>query len=135
VGRAAIFAGASACWTAASTPTSSTTVSNAQSAGMAAISGVVTDAATHQPIAGASVQLIPQIGATQPTQTDASGHYHFANVAAGTYTLAFDAVGGGHLNQPISVKAGEVRRADIALETPSNIPMPYGAPPARRRVV
>ncbi len=49
------------------------------------ISGVVETEKDHQPIAGTRVEL-RELG--KSVTTDEHGHYHFGNVAPGTYTLA-----------------------------------------------
>ncbi|MBN1964027.1 MAG: DUF4255 domain-containing protein [Anaerolineae bacterium] len=57
------------------------------------IGGTVTNNATGEPVAAANVTLdeIPGLSAT----TDASGHYHFANIPVGNYTLRASAGGIG----------------------------------------
>jgi hypothetical protein len=82
-------------------------------------------------------------GGTQPfvTVTDGNGLYSIAGVPEGPYTLVLDrgarrqvlAVAGKELIVNLSVAAAPVRTAPPYDRT--NIPKPYGAPPARKRIV
>jgi len=149
VTRAAIFSVAVAgCWTgptaepATTTTTETHTETEAPPAVTGAIDGTVTDSATGQPVAGASVRLDNKL----VTTTDYNGHYKFAGVAAGSHTIAVSTNGnrnhggGAYATAQIEVRAA-LARADIQLALPvptfdpNNIPKPYGAPPARRRLV
>ena len=51
------------------------------------LSGQVTDAGTHDPITGATVQVVDNAGTTNTVGTDASGHYSVTNLAAGAATV------------------------------------------------
>ncbi|MBV8758229.1 MAG: carboxypeptidase regulatory-like domain-containing protein [Deltaproteobacteria bacterium] len=157
--RAAIFSAATTaavtgCWTgpvaepATSTTTSERTERNPDThatdtpATTGAIDGTVMDSTSGQPVAGAQVSL----DGKQVTTTDYNGHYKFAGVAAGTHTITVAthgnrAHGGGAYASANVVVHGGLARADIAVVLPqptfdpNSIPKPYGAPPARRRLV
>jgi len=106
----------------------------------ARVEGIVTNSRTGQALVGYPVTIRPtKAAATQATATDANGHYAFAKLPAGDYQLQF---GQPMPRRPPTVVAvtlhvGEVKRHDqaIFIPEPSNIPMPYGAPPARERIV
>lgn len=59
-------------------------------AGSSSVSGVVTDASTGQPVAGASVGIgVGTVGSTaQYATTAANGSYSFTGIASGTYNLS-----------------------------------------------
>ena len=65
------------------------------------ITGMVTDAATSNAIAGATVSYN---GGS--TTTDTSGNYEFANVAAGSVTVNVSASGYGNASNSVTVAAG-----------------------------
>jgi len=105
------------------------------------IEGIVTNQATGLPIAGTTIEL--QSHATNKSRTavtDGNGHYAFLDVEPGDYDLI-----GMRSNNPrrapqqtaLTVGEGAQVHRDLVVFVPqaSNIPMPYGAPPARRRVV
>ncbi len=76
----------------------------------AQISGTVVDAATHQPVKHATVNLMAPNHGIQPTSTDATGAFSFDALAEGQYVLSAT-----HQNYPpvqgrsrkVEVKAGE----------------------------
>ena len=157
--RAAVFAGATltsaaltgACWTGSAPPTT-TPVDDTQTQGpveanpaaipAGTIRGVVRNHATAAPVIGVRVMLrADATGALMQGLTDEHGEYVFSGLAPGSYTIT---------NQPnhprqapvqisVELPADTGARGDFAIAVPapnhSNIPMPYGAPPARRRVV
>jgi hypothetical protein len=108
------------------------------------IQGVLTDSASSQPLANwpVSVTSVDQPPTMQPrtAQTDVNGHYAFVDLPPGNYVVQF-----GYNNHPrrpaptrnVLVKEHEVQTVDeqVYIPPPSNVPMPYGAPPVRRRVV
>lgn len=105
----------------------------------AALAGVVTEAGTKTPLANVTVELRDANGQIVATNTDARGSYEFPTVAPGDYQLvlkysSYDAA--GSTQQPVSVRA-DATELDIALPVlrRAPIPKPYGAPPARRRIV
>jgi hypothetical protein len=72
-------------------------------------------------------------------QTDGTGTYTISGLPPGSYKVTLPS---NHPRRPAPVKAvtlktGETLQVDLAMyiPPPSNIPMPYDAPPARRRVV
>jgi thermitase len=80
-----------------------------------AISGTVTDAATHAAIAGATVST----GQTSTT-TGSGGTYTIANLPAGSYTVSVSASGYTGASQVVSVTAGHTSSAvDFALTKPT----------------
>jgi hypothetical protein len=81
------------------------------------------------------------------TQTDATGTYTFDGVPAGNYILKY---GYGEFRRGMSapmpppqtrvkLASGEHKKLDLVFFLPhkpdTHLPTPYGAPPARRRVV
>ncbi|HSN25515.1 MAG TPA: carboxypeptidase regulatory-like domain-containing protein [Kofleriaceae bacterium] len=162
VTRAAVFSAAAGaavagCWTGpvAEPATSNTmttgdtgtnaTTTNATGGSAAvtgAIDGVVSDAQTGQPVAGARVSL----DGRQSTTTDYNGHYKFAAVPPGTHQISVSTQGnrnhgGGAYAAATVVVHAALARADVQIDLPTptfdpnSIPKPYGAPPARRRFV
>jgi hypothetical protein len=112
-------------------------------AGTSAIQGTLKNSQSAAPLANWPVQLqSPSQPSMQPrnTQTDANGHYAFVDLPAGDYVLVF-----GYDNHPrrraprqnVTLGDHDAKTVDqqIFIPPPSNIPMPYGAPPARGRVV
>ncbi len=67
------------------------------------IQGHITNSATGQPIAGASVALR---GTIVGTDTDANGNYRLPNVAPGTYTLGVRLVGYANQERRVEVANG-----------------------------
>jgi hypothetical protein len=157
--RAAVFASAtlvstSGCWTSSSTTTSSpatqTTAvenqppSNETAAG--AITGHVYNSQTHESIASVGVTLISPDRKRVTARTDSQGTFVFSGLAPGDYTLEWiqeptnrrrDPDEARTMRQTVLVGAGQTAVADITLyfPIPSNVKMPYGAPPRRGRVV
>ena len=90
-------------------------LSDAPSTGSAELSGAVTDP-SGAVIPGATVRLQGAAGVFTAT-SDASGHYAFAAVPPGTYTLSFDAPGfAGKQMQGFTLKPRERRQLDVAVE-------------------
>jgi hypothetical protein len=160
VGRAAIFASASACWTSTTSGPPNTPVRNgvasegsgsaqtdevlipAPGTGFASIGGIATDSATGQPLANVNIQIYPESGqGTQWAKSDAQGHYAVTDLPPGKYGLQFKGPGDPGRMAPethyVELRAGDRKRLDAPVDNRdwSNIPMPYGAPPMRRRVV
>ncbi|HUS28329.1 MAG TPA: carboxypeptidase-like regulatory domain-containing protein [Kofleriaceae bacterium] len=165
VSRAAIFgvgaSAAAACWTSSSPGTTTTSggggdqVSNHGSGqpagdlpvptpatGFAALYGVCSNAATGQPLPNTRVELIPGVGAgLKSVMCDSQGRYAVSDLAPGEWNVRFWAPNDPGRMAPTSqfleLKAGDSKRVDGTVDVRdwSNIPMPYGAPPQRRRVV
>jgi len=103
--------------------------------------GTVVDQA-GAPLVGASIALSLEARMYNAT-TDERGHYAFDEVAPGTYTVSFNfsrpspmGVQQGSEAKQVVVSAGSDQRVDAKLQvTDTPMAMPYGAPPARRRVV
>ena len=156
--RAAIFAtaalGAPACWSgkaAETTPTDPThqrgsgdgtghtEVTHVPDAGTGTIVVTLVDN-NGNPVAGRQVHLVGGQGSSEPEAvTDARGQATFPNVPPGTYTVRSH---DGHPRHSPSVasvvvKSGEIAasRLTVYIQPYSPTPMPYGAPPSRRRVV
>ena len=96
----------------------------------------------NTPVPGRWVRLVGgQSPANQQVTTDARGIATFANVPPGSYKI--EAHDGHPRHSPtvinVTVKAGETAQSTMAVYVqqynPNQIPMPYGAPPVRRRVV
>ena len=75
------------------------------------LAGVVTDASTQRPIAGAQVSVQ---GSNRQTLTNASGEYRL-NVAAGASTVAFSTLGYGSQTRSVTVSAGATVTLNVAL--------------------
>lgn len=110
--------------------------------GMASIGGICRDSATGQPLANVNVEIIPGVGADKRgTKSDARGRYAVDNLPPGDWNVRFwgprDAQRMAPPSQFVTLKAGDAQRIDGNVDNRdwSNVPMPYGAPPARRRVV
>lgn len=147
--RAAVFAGLSACWTSTSTaPSQPPPPPPADAAGSAverpptdgqSLAGKVVDARTRNPLSSVVVDLRDEHGRVAQTHTDDVGRYRFDSIAQGNYQLVFSYSTGvevGTWQQPVVV-GDRPAEVDIALQLlrRAPTPKPYGAPPARRRVV
>ncbi len=148
--RAAVFAGLTACWSSNDAaqpqtppprppPDAQVVDAEVASSSTAALSGVVTEAGTRTPIANVTVELRDANGQVTATTTNERGAYELVTITPGDYQLVFryssyDSVGSAQ--QPVSVRDVPAR-VDIAIPLlrRAPIPKPYGAPPARRRIV
>jgi hypothetical protein len=74
-----------------------------QSPGNAAITGVIVDARTKAPLAGARVELVE---VSQSTITAADGRFAFPRLAAGRYTLTISLIGYSFVRRTADVAAG-----------------------------
>lgn len=110
--------------------------------GTSRIEGLVTDSTTNRPMGKVRVELHsgdnpPRI---QPrsTQTDVNGRYAFVELPAGRYVVMFGVPDPRvAARRVIDLGDGDRQYAswEVYTQPASNIPTPYGAPPARRRVV
>jgi uncharacterized repeat protein (TIGR01451 family) len=57
------------------------------------LTGQVTDSGTHQPIAGATVQVADSAGTTNTVATDTTGYYGVTNIATGAATVTVSKTG------------------------------------------
>ena len=158
VSRAAVFASATlaGCWTSNAPPQNAPSLpSNQQQqqqhvdfakppvAGSGRIVGTVLYTGTNVPWANMPVTLVPQDSEmpNRSVQTDASGSYVFDGLVPGAYRLMF-----GYSNHPrrpaperaVNVTANDTQTVDMQIAPPpqpTHLPTPYGAPPARRRIV
>lgn len=111
--------------------------------GKGRVEGKVTDSTSHAALSGFVVQLVstdqPPTITQRSLATDQSGHYAFVDLPPGHYVVKFGYMHPrrGQPQQIVVVGPDEVKTADMQIYTPppSNIPMPYGAPPSRRRLV
>lgn len=154
--RAAVFAGAAACYTGSTTTTTTTTPPPPDPAGMGGGDGGGSFAKPPPPHAGhalvrgiVSVDGRPAANVTVYLRSDkrtmsitsnAHGEYVFEDLEAGEYTLYSDAVGRfGPPQQHLVLGADQKLTANLSGATPpvdrGPCCKPYGAPPARRRVV
>ena len=92
-----------------------------------------------EPVEGASVLVATRTGTPFSTRTDASGHYHIANIPPGQYVPAAVAPafeetalsGAFGLPYPITVRAGETAQApDLTLRLHRTRPLPAPLPDA-----
>jgi hypothetical protein len=98
--------------------------------GTGAVSGVITDATTHQPIEGVNIQLGPppsRVGRMGNQFTDARGRFAFADVSPGNYFInAIKAgYGDGHFAAGVlGALGGTITIADGEWFSEANIEMP-----------
>ena len=153
--RAAVFSALAGCWTGNTPAEQTTTVEHKTEtheqqksppppAAAGTIEGTVTDSNSGAPLSYAQVTLVE---ANRVAQTDAQGHYTFDGVAPGTYTIRVLArsgnprAGGAYAQASVVIGDTGGARADVQVAVPvyhynpHQAPMPYGAPPARRRIV
>ncbi len=99
-------------------------------AAQAAVSGVVVDSITGRPLAGATVQLVPQGttgGTPRGVDADSAGVFRFVGVAAGRYLLGFvherlDSLGIQPPVRAVDVVPGATAvRADLAVPSARTI--------------
>lgn len=159
--RAAVFAGVAACYTSTPAaketppppppPPNDTVVVEQQqfaqppdpSADTGSIDGIVVDALSNSPHPHAVVWLQVPGGTQLQARADATGRFHFDKLAPGNYVIWTNQPGGNPRMQPprqtVTVTAGQSANATISVHpyVPDRGPCckPYGAPPARRRVV
>ncbi len=86
----------------------------AQNRGM--IKGVLTDAATGEPLAFANVALA---GTTSGTVTNDKGYYELLNIRPGTYTLVFSYLGYKNVEQQVNIEPGQTLEINDSMEMES----------------
>lgn len=157
--RAAIFASTvlavPACWSSSApkqTPIDNTSAGSGSGqaaddvpspkAGTGTIIITVVDSNTGNAVPGRWVRLVGgQSPANQQVATDADGNATFANVPPGTYQAQSHDGNPRHSPSSLTVRVepDEVSQQTMTVSIPTynshNVPMPYGAPPARRRIV
>ena len=149
LGRAAIFAGAtvaSACWTSSSAKDTHDTIEHKQVVTQpgpvppGTIRGVVRDG-NGASIPNYEVALQAESGAIVQGTTDANGEFEFRGLEPGNYTVMGQK---NHPRQgapmaPVTLHPEQGERVDLVAypEPVDQGPCckPYGAPPARRRIV
>ena len=89
---------------------------NALAAQTGAVTGVITDAASGQPLFEVSVDLV---GTVKGMLTDADGRYLLDGVPEGAYTVRVRMIGYGIRTAEVTVKAGSAAVADFQLEVDS----------------
>jgi len=107
------------------------------------IEGLVTEVGSSAPLANVTVRVravahrqgMPP--AMRATQTDGNGRYSFARLPAGDYVLTIGTGRYQTIERRVTLQPNKVETVDAATDryVPTNMPMPYGAPPARTRVV
>jgi hypothetical protein len=148
--RSAVFAGASlasGCWVDKAPPptTPQPPVHHTQStASVGSIRGVVTDRATGRPVDQVWIQITPNPynaedhDRNKDSTTDANGRYSI-DLPPGDYRVAVQSADRREARPEhlVTLQAGDSLSVDFQIPvapTPP-MPMPYGAPPARRRIV
>jgi hypothetical protein len=83
------------CYTTATATLAIVAGANTQNLGLTAntLTGQVTDAGTHQPIAGATVQVVDSAGTTNTVAADTTGFYSVTNIATGAATVTASETG------------------------------------------
>ncbi|HEU0032026.1 MAG TPA: carboxypeptidase regulatory-like domain-containing protein [Kofleriaceae bacterium] len=111
-----------------------------QPTGTAVIRGVLIGSRSRQPMPGVIVSVFEPPSARQNATTDATGTFTFTKLPAGDYRIV---AGSEHPRRGFAAQAivklgnGETKQITMtyAEPDPNALPMPYGAPPARGRVV
>jgi len=81
------------------------------------VAGVVVNAATKQPVRGATVTLDDSARAVR---TDDGGHYHFGSVSAGVHRLTVRYVGFARQSRSVTVDEGKTATVNIGLDASVN---------------
>lgn len=86
------------------------------------VTGVVRDAESGQPLAGAQVQVMTGGSAVASVATGSDGRYRAANIAAGTYSVTARSVGYAMRRiEGVSVAAGQATTLDIAMQLSATV--------------
>jgi len=104
-----------------------------------AFAGIVSSG--EGPLTGVTVHAVPVSTPAGPgftAVTDDTGHYRLEHLPAGKYNVTYY-YADTEAKRRVAIEEGGVEQVDLQLAAPRaehhNVPMPYGAPPARRRVV
>jgi uncharacterized protein YfaS (alpha-2-macroglobulin family) len=106
------------------------------------LEGTLTDLGRGTPVANMQIQLVRNDGKQLSTTTDQTGHYVFDDVEPGDYRIEWD-INNNPRHSPrvlrTTIAAGAQVTLDLTVSYPTyqqhTVPMPYGAPPARNRIV
>jgi hypothetical protein len=143
-----VFAGATlaGCWTdakpAQTTPVEHKTVdTKPMTPPPGTIRGVIRNQDTGAPLPGLSLTIYVTDATPIYATSNAAGEYEFKNLPPGVYTIEYHGDNDRSPPQGIRVKlgadAGALADVHVLLPAPDRGPCckPYGAPPARRRIV
>jgi Carboxypeptidase regulatory-like domain len=113
------------CGNSATSPVAPTTPSSAAPLPIYSLTGIVTDAVRHTPIAGARVELTAVGGVNnQALLTDNAGNYTIEHLVIGSYRVRASVSGYDSREQVVDLIQGA--RADFALPLAANGPNYYG---------
>jgi hypothetical protein len=140
-----VFAGATlaGCWTDAK-PAQTTTLEHKQvdaQPSRGTIRGVIRNQETGAPLPGLSLTIYVTDATPIYATSNAAGEYEFKNLPPGEYTIEYQGDDDRSPPQGIRVKLGDdvgaLADVHVLLPAPDRGPCckPYGAPPARRRIV
>jgi hypothetical protein len=144
--RAAVFAGLAACYTSASPPAppespppsgSGTPTEQQHWIHGSALRGKLTHARTGAPLVGVTVEVWTSAAEATKATTNANGEYVIEGLEPRDYTVSFMGPDGvRYAASKIVEVRGSKTAFDLAFDpVPAPVPKPYGAPPARRRIV
>ena len=135
ISRIAVFTSAAFAANACRSPEYPSTVKMGEVKGIASWSGTNMFGTRGGPLHAATVTLRSNDGKIRrSTKTDAEGEFKFDDVPVGTYSLTLTTKKyTGSRPEPVQVEvhANWIENVDLT----SHVALPYGAPPARRRVV
>jgi hypothetical protein len=144
--RAAVFAGLAACYTSGPPPApprspppdgSGATTENQRWVRGSALQGKLTNVRTGAPLVGVIVEVWTSGNEATTATTNANGEYVIEGLEPRDYTVSFSGPDGiRYAASKIVEVRGSKTAFDLAFD-PVAVPVakPYGAPPARRRVV
>lgn len=110
-------------------------------AGVGAIAGVVQDAACQLVVGATVIASSPSLPGQQVGISDETGRFLIDPLPSGTYTVTVYYGDGQQRVDHIEVTAGAAAHVQVRMSLPPDVNInviskpPYGAPPARRRVV
>jgi hypothetical protein len=140
--RATIFAAAvlgSGCWTGSKTEPQPPLRDRADRLPAGSIRGVVRDNDTHKPLAGYAVGVMLPDGKQISTRTNARGEYSLDDLPAGRYEVQYWPANQARPRFGVSVtldgSVGQLVDLPVYKVIETLPATPYGAPPARRRIV